>query len=250
MRETGKTYTAWGLSEGVHEAQELKPMLTPEEQIELLKAKGVTFERCTQNEAVEALSGRNTFLHIAAFRKMFQRHSDGDNAGKYVSLDFADLLDMDELDAEVRSCFLLASQDVERIVKTRLIERISLTPGEDGYGILADFIQSQVKGYRSSIERNLKGRIGKHGSADEYTGALIAHYSDAMPVWVFLEVVPFGTLLAFYLFCASRWDDRSMRMRHSMLTEVKAVRNCCSHGSCLINGLAEGKTSSMRRRTW
>ena len=145
-------------------------MLTPEEQVELLKAKGVAFERCDEAKAIEALSSRDTFLHVAAFRKMFQRHTDGDNAGKYVSLDFADLLDMDVLDAEVRRCFLLASQDVERIVKTRLIERISPTPGEDGYGILADFMQSQVKGYRVSIERNLKGRIGKHGSADEYAG--------------------------------------------------------------------------------
>lgn len=243
MEETEKTYAAWGLDDGVHEAQGLKPMLTPEGQVELLKDKGVTFDRCTEEQAIEALAGKDTFLHIAAFRKMFQRHTDGDSAGKYVSLDFADLLNMDELDAEVRSCFLLVSQDIERIVKTRLIERISLTPGEDGYGILADFMQSQVKGYRVSIERNLKGRIGKHGSADEYTGALIAHYSEAMPIWVFLEVVPFGTLLAFYLFCASRWDDRLMRMRHSMLTEVKAVRNCCSHGTCLINGLAEGKSS-------
>lgn len=78
---------------------------------------------------------------------------------------------------------------------------------------LADFMQSQAKGYRASIERNLKGRIGKLGSAGEYTGALIAHYSEAMPIWVFLEVVPFGTLLAFYLLCASRRDDCSMRMR-------------------------------------
>lgn len=243
MERAENTWTVWGLNDGTHKVKSLKPMLTPEGQVELLKGKGVTFNRRSEEQAIEALSGRDTFLHIAAFRKMFQRHTDGDNAGKYVSLDFADLLDMDELDAETRRCFLLASQDIERIVKTRLMERLSLTPGEDGYGILADFMQSQVKGYRASIERNLKGRIGKHGSADEYTGALIAHYSEAMPIWVFLEVVPFGTLLAFYLFCASRWDDRSMRMRHSMLTEVKAVRNCCSHGTCLINGLAEGKSS-------
>ena len=111
-----------------------------------MKAKGVTFERCDEAKAIEALSSRDTFLHIAAFRKMFQRHADGDNAGKYVSLDFADLLDMDELDAEVRSCFLLASQDVERIVKTRLIERISLMPGEDGDGILGTSCRSQAKG--------------------------------------------------------------------------------------------------------
>lgn len=243
MERADRTYIAWSLDDGAREIRNLKPMLTPEEQVQLLQAKGVAFERCDETRAIEVLSSRDTFLHVAAFRKMFQRHTDGDNAGKYVNLDFADLLDMDELDAEVRRCFLLASQDVERIVKTRLIERISLTAGEDGYGILADFMQSQVKGYRVSIERNLKGRIGKHGSVDEYTGALIAHYSEAMPIWVFLEVVPFGTLLAFYLFCASRWDDRAMRMRHSMLTEVKAVRNCCSHGTCLINGLAEGKSS-------
>ena len=241
MEKTARAYTAWGLDDGVHEAQDLKPMLTPQEQVELLKAKGVTFERCGEEQAIEALAGRNTFLHIAAFRKMFQRHADGDNAGKYVSLDFADLLDMDELDAEVRRCFLLASQDIERIVKTRLMERMSLVPEENGYSILADFMQSQVKGYRTSIERNLKGR--SRVSADEYTGALIEHYSNAMPAWVFLEVVPFGTMLAFYLFCAERWGDHSMKLRHSMLTDVKAVRNCCSHGTCLINGLAEGKSS-------
>lgn len=243
MEKTAKTYTAWGLDDGVHEAQGLKPMLTPKEQVELLKAKGVTFDRCGEEQAIEALSGRNTFLHIAVFRKMFQRHADGDNAGKYVSLDFADLLDMDELDTDVRRCFLLASQDIERIVKTRLMERMSLIPEKDGYGILADFMQSRVKGYRTSIERNLKGRIGNRVSTDEYTGALIEHYSNAMPAWVFLEVVPFGTMLAFYLFCAERWDDHSMKLRHSMLTDVKAVRNCCSHGTCLINGLAEGKSS-------
>ena len=62
MEETEKTYTAWGLDEGEHEAQGLKPMLTPEGQVELLKAKGVTFDRCSEEQAIEALSGRDTFL--------------------------------------------------------------------------------------------------------------------------------------------------------------------------------------------
>ena len=244
MEETDKTYTAWGIGEGVHDAMGLKPMLTPEEQIGLLKAKGVTFERCDEEKAVRELSNRDTFLHIAAFRRMFQRHADGQNAGKYVELDFADLLDMESLDSEVRRGFLLASQDVERVVKTRLMERISAEPGEDGYGILADFLECQTKSFRKSIARNLESRAEKPGGGDEYTGSLIAHYGSAMPSWVFLEVVPFGTKLAFYLFCANRWDDRAMRQKHSALTEAKAVRNCCSHGSCLINGFSEGKTSA------
>ena len=244
MEETDKTYTAWGIGEGVHETTGLKPMLTPKEQVALLKAKGVTFERCDEEKAVRELSDRDTLLHIAAFRRMFQRHTDGENAGKYVELDFADLLDMESLDSEVRRSFLLASQDVERVVKTRLMERISAEPGEDGYGILADFMKCQTKSFRKSIARNLETRAEKPGGGDEYTGSLIAHYGSAMPSWVFLEVVPFGTKLALYLFCANRWGDRAMRQKHSALTEAKAVRNCCSHGSCLINGFSEGKTSA------
>ena len=64
MEGSGKTYIAWGLDDGVHEARGLKPMLTPEEQVGLLKAKGVTFERCSEKRAIEALSREDTFLHI------------------------------------------------------------------------------------------------------------------------------------------------------------------------------------------
>ena len=81
MEETEKTYTAWGLDEGEHEAQGLKPMLTPEGQVELLKAKGVTFDRCSEEQAIEALSGRDTFLHTAAYRKLFQVHREGRQGG-------------------------------------------------------------------------------------------------------------------------------------------------------------------------
>mgnify|MGYP000074287810 FL=1 len=57
-----------------------------------------------------------------------------------------------------------------------------------------------------------------------------------MPVWVLLEVVPFGTLLAFYLFCVERWEEVGRREIHYALKDVKAVRNCASHAGCLCNG--------------
>ena len=44
-----------------------------------------------------------------------------------------------------------------------------------------------------------------------------------MPIWAFLEVVTFGTLLAFYLFCSRRWDDGVMR---GSTTSSKASRRC------------------------
>ncbi|MEQ2811776.1 MAG: Abi family protein [Adlercreutzia equolifaciens] len=244
MEETEKTYTAWGLDEGEHEAQGLKPMLTPEGQVELLKAKGVTFDRCSEEQAIEALSGRDTFLHTAAYRKLFQVHREGGKAGQYVKLDFADLLDLDALDGRLRRTFLAVTGDIERIAKTRLIARLADDPTEDGYGIVSEFMQGQRATYRNSIARGLKARAGSSGGADTYSGNLIEHYRSAMPVWVFLEVVPFGTLLAFLLFCADRWGDKALENRHYELTGVKAVRNCCAHQSCIINGFTDGNRAS------
>lgn len=239
MEKTDRTYIAWGLDDGAHEARGLKPMLTPEEQVELLKAKGVTFERCDEQKAIEALTRRDTFLHIASYRKLFQVHQKGANKGKYVRLDFADLLDLNSLDDELRCSFLSTACDIERMAKTALVARIAGSD-EDGYRIVADFMESQQRRYRKMIVGNLKTRV----ESDVYAGELIAKYGEAMPVWVLLEVSPLGTLLAFYLFCAERWDDEPMRQEHYALKGVKAVRNCCAHGSCIINGLKdEARTS-------
>lgn len=71
---------------------------------------------------------------------------------------------------------------------------------------------------------------------DEYAGSLIDRYRDAVPVWVLLEVVPFGAMLAFYLFCVERWEEGGeSRETHYSLKDVKAVRNCASHAGCLCN---------------
>ena len=237
MEETEKTYTAWGLDGGVHEVQGLKPMLTPEGQVELLKAKGVTFERCSEDQAIDALSRQGTFMHLVSCRRLFQKHAEGRDRGLYVKLDFADLLALNGLDARIRRAFLFAAQDVERFAKTAVITRISEDPAEDGYGIVADFIESQQGRYRGYIERDLSLRMSAEVEGDIYSGRIIAHYSEAMPVWAFLEVVTFGTLLAFYLFCSERWEDAAMREEHYILKGVKSVRNCCSHGSCILNGM-------------
>jgi len=237
MVNPSETYTAWSIGEGAHEVTGLKPMLNPEEQVALLKAKGVSFERCGEEQAADALARRGTFVHLASCRRLFQKHASGDDRGKYVRLDFADLLALDALDDELRKAFLAVSQDVERLAKTSMVTRASRLDDEDGYGIVADFMRAQQRRYRSYIERDLSSRMSAGIVGDVYTGRIIGHYRDAMPVWAFLEVVTFGTALAFCLFCSERWDDAVMREEHYILKGVKAVRNCCSHGSCIVNGM-------------
>ncbi|MFR1638009.1 MAG: Abi family protein [Eggerthellaceae bacterium] len=165
-------------------------------------------------------------------------------------LDFADLLALDALDDELRKAFLAVSQDVERLAKTSMVTRASRLDDEDGYGIVADFMRAQQRRYRSYIERDLSSRMSAGIVGDVYTGRIIGHYRDAMPVWAFLEVVTFGTALAFCLFCSERWDDAVMREEHYILKGVKAVRNCCSHGSCIVNGWTAPTSAITRFPAW
>ena len=45
-------------------------------------------------------------MHLASCRRLFQKHASGDDRGKYVRLDFTDLLALDALDDELRKAFL------------------------------------------------------------------------------------------------------------------------------------------------
>ncbi|WP_370514638.1 hypothetical protein [Adlercreutzia sp. ZJ138] len=40
------------------------------------------------------------------------------------------------------------------------------------------------------------------------------HYRNKMPVWVLLEVIPFGTMLTFYLHCVKRYGMQNPLASH------------------------------------
>lgn len=159
MESDANIQKTWGIKPIVEgeEAPVLKPMLTPVGQVEFLKAQGMLFERCSETNAAAALSDRSTFLHTASLRKLFQKHEKGPRKGLYANLDFADLLELDDLDAELRETMLVCAHDVEQAVKTKLVCRIS-EEGEDGYSIVSEFMASQEERYRSATERDLKAR--------------------------------------------------------------------------------------------
>lgn len=51
-----------------------KPPLTVEQQLVHLKAKGVTFDLCNEEEAATYLSDKCQFFRVIAYRKLFDKH--------------------------------------------------------------------------------------------------------------------------------------------------------------------------------
>lgn len=216
-----------------------KPMLTAVQLAEHLKFRGVTFELCSEEDAVAYLSDANNYLRAAAYRKLYFRQVDGDNPGAYVNLDFEDLVELSSIDRRLREALLSATIDVEHFAKIRLL-RMCEEHGEDGYAIVSDYLASISERQRSRIEGALAARGGEGRAHDEHSGDLIAHYAGGYPVWVFLEVTEFGVLVDLWRFCAGRWGEQEMRDEHYVLKSVKALRNACAHNSLIVNGFSSG----------
>lgn len=214
-----------------------KPMLAAVQLVEHLKSRGVAFNLCSEEDAVEYLSNANNYLRAAAYRKIYFRQVDGENPGNYVNLDFEDLVELSAIDRRLREALLSVTVDVEHFAKMRLLSMCE-ERGEDGYVIITDYLSSINPKQRARIEGALKARGSDGLTHDEYSGDLIAHYAGEYPIWVFLEVTDFGTFADLWRRCAARWNNSEMKAQHYVLKSVRALRNACAHNSLIVNGFS------------
>lgn len=216
---------------GLHD----KPKLTIAQQIAHLKAKGVKFEKCTEEEAAEYLSEGCDLYELTSYRKLFVKRQGGERDGEYVNLDFAQLIVFAKLDEMLREALFPMTRRIEHSNKVALKHSVAELENEDGYSIVADYMASLTPKDRSYREAELE-RNGR----SKYTKSVYEKYREDMPSWVFLELVPFGALIDFIRFCGVRWGDKNLERSHYDLKKVKSVRNCTAHGSCIINTFAYG----------
>lgn len=112
-------------------SEHTRPMLSVGQQIERLKAKGVTFDLCDEARAADILAKKNNYLRITSYRKLYERQEEGPNVGDYVNLDFGDLVAISSLDRRLREAFLAMSIDIEHFAKMKVLSNVEQR-GEDG----------------------------------------------------------------------------------------------------------------------
>ena len=210
-----------------------KPMLTVDQQIAHMKAKGITFDLVSEAEAAAHLRTKCQFFRVYAYRRNFDRHVGGDRDGQYVGLDFGHLRVLSNLDRKLRDTLLPMALDLEHFAKVRLLAAAE-DAGEDGYAVMRGYMASVTDKQRSHLERELDRR-----EDDPYAGDVVRKYRHDMPLWAFCEVVSFGAFLGILRFCADRWGDRELSDLHYHLKWVKSIRNASAHGSCAVNDLSE-----------
>ena len=214
-----------------------KPRLSLDGQIEHLKEKGVLFNIMDEEAAKDYLTQHNNYFKLTAYRKNYGKHPDGENKGKYINLEFAYLVDLAVIDMQLRYCLVHMALDIEHHTKLQLLRKMEEF-NEDGYQIVQDYLDSldekQKKICDSELSRN-KGNI--------YCGDIVDKYDGAYPIWAFVEIIPFGRLVAFYGFCAGRFEDADMKDNFFRLLTCKEIRNASAHSNCILNDL-KAKTAT------
>ena len=98
-----------------------KPALTVEQQIEHLKEKGVKFEHSSERQAADYLAHRCNFFKLASYRKLFSKYQGGEQDGRYIALDFAQLRLLASLDQQLRAALLSMTLDIEHFQKVEIL---------------------------------------------------------------------------------------------------------------------------------
>nr|DAL20384.1 MAG TPA_asm: Abi-like protein [Caudoviricetes sp.] len=215
----------------------MKKLLTIDEQIVHLKSKGITFTYISEKDAKNYLEYNNNLFKLSSYRKNYRTKIVNGNI-QYVSLDFAYLKDLAIIDFELRSLLLQMTIDIEHYVKLQLL-RIFEIHKENGHSIVKDYFDSL-----SSDQKNIFLKELERSKSSTYCDGLYSKYisncsqnSFDIPVWVFLELTTFGTLIAFYKICSIKYSDKQMLDNHYLLKTCKSIRNASAHNNCLLNDL-------------
>lgn len=206
--------------------------LTAKEQVKHSEGKGVQFNDFSKTKAIRYLEENNNYFKLRAFRKNYIKGEDG----KYLHLDFADLVDLAIIDNRLRAILLEMAISIEHFSKVHLLKVLQKSESS-GTQVVTNYVNQLT----SSTWETLESELDKN-KYSLYCGNLYKKYLGnkmRCPVWVFIEMVSFGQYLHFYEFCAKRNQSQNKELlrRLYLMRVVKDLRNACAHNNCIINDL-------------
>lgn len=206
--------------------------LTAKEQVKHSEGKGVQFNDFSKTKAIRYLEENNNYFKLRAFRKNYIKGEDG----KYLHLDFADLVDLAIIDNRLRAILLEMAISIEHFSKVHLLKVLQKSES-NGTQVVTDYVNQLTPSFRETLESELD-----KNKNSLYCGNLYKKYLGNKiycPVWVFVEMVSFGQYLHFHEFCAKRNQSQNKELlrRLYLMRVVKDLRNACAHNNCIINDL-------------
>ncbi len=225
--------------------------------IEDLKRKGVKFITCSEEEAIEYLKkGDNLFL-VPLYLSDFDKDTTDKSSSTFIDLDFAYLIDLYEIDDEVKTVVFRMITQIERFLRGRVKRAFKSLDEQRGQDIVNEFLNLDYEGglqdsqnQDSNQKENKPNKMRIHNGIinrqnDKDAKAILSKYHvdlskkiQDIPPEDFIKLLTFGELILFYAYCTHEYDLDDFRYVR-ILKEVRNLRNAVDHGKCILVGLGE-----------
>lgn len=223
----------------------LKPKCTPDELVQKMKNKGITFNEISEETAKMYLKERNNYFRLCSYKRNYDKYPEG-RTDEYIKLDFAYLLELSTIDMHLRYLFLHMSIDIEHFLKVKLLSDITSEDDEDGYSIAKDFLGKNHWVLEDIYHKRNSPYVGDLISnyflfdLDEEGKLNIANTKVSCPIWALMEVLGFGEFIALYDFF---YSGQPQSINVGTLNLVKSLRNACAHNNCVIYNLRKNSST-------
>lgn len=215
-----------------HPQRERKPKFNYSDQVTHLKEKNIKFNIISESDAIDYLERKNYYFKLTSYRSNFKK-----THGLYENLEFAYLVDLANIDAQLRRFIITTSLNTEHAMKVTLLRYITNDSNEDGYEIIDAFKQNR----RSAFDLAIKNLSQSQYSSDFYK----KHHIDPS-VWVLLEILSFGGLVQFVEFYRSRNATKTIKVYSKIFKLAKNLRNAAAHSTPLLVNLFTDRESIRR----
>ncbi len=216
-----------------------KTFKTLDEQIELLKAKGLVID--DELYAKEVLLRENYFF-LGGYRHLFLRN---DGSRKFIQgTNFRELHGLFNFDRQVRNILFKNILIVENNLKSILSYVMSKNHGfkEQHYLNAENFVQDYSKSRQiNDLIRKMKRQINVNGKQHAATSHYISNYGY-IPLWVVVKVLSFGIVGELYSVLQKEDQEEIANIYHVSvhnLTDYLPIlanyRNLCAHEDICFN---------------
>lgn len=235
-----------------------KPFKTYNEQIELLKNRGLKVS--SNNIALKILKEENYYNVINGYKDLFLDKQSEKERYKEGS-DFMEIVALYRFDREIRNLFLKEILKIENKLHSLISYTFSEKYGNDNYLKFDNFETLEKSGTKP---QNIEKRAGHiHELIAEMQKDLaysinkkeyVKHYMNKygfIPLWVLINSITFGTLSKFYSLMKPQ-DQNAVAKNFGIFEDhlkqyiniLSSIRNLCAHGERIYN-LKLDKTKNM-----
>lgn len=182
---------------------------------------GITFKLMDEEAAAHFLEKNNYFFRL----KQYADFAEKTKSGKYVNVDFGQLVELSTIDMYFRKLIFKMTIDLEHCLKVKLVNESQHNDADDGYQVVAKFLDTRTK-LRDSIKN------ASSYSQAFYNRNIFDKYLEQPSVWAFVEMLSFSDFIDFYIFYHDFFHLNCEYKDH--FESVRRLRNAAAHNTCIL----------------